>query len=75
MQGDELMNDILVLHLTDPTWYCLLSMSPISQVLMKIKNEDFVKWLRKIKTNPLKRNKNKYCEIHKDHEHNTEEYF
>ncbi|GFS38024.1 hypothetical protein Acr_00g0055200 [Actinidia rufa] len=47
----------------------------IAQVLMEIKNEDFMKWLGKIKTNPLKRNKNKYYEFHKDHGHNTEDYF
>ncbi|PSS36080.1 TRNA (guanine(9)-N1)-methyltransferase [Actinidia chinensis var. chinensis] len=44
-----------------------------TQVLMEIKNEDFVKWLEKIKTNPLRRNKNKYSQFHKDHGHNTEE--
>ena len=42
---------------------------------MKIKNEEFMKWPRKIKTNPLKRNQNKYCGFHKDHGHNTEDCF
>ncbi|GFS29767.1 hypothetical protein Acr_00g0008310 [Actinidia rufa] len=32
------------------------------KVLMEIKHEEFVKWPRKIKTGPQKRNKNKYCE-------------
>ncbi|GFZ21661.1 hypothetical protein Acr_29g0008230 [Actinidia rufa] len=32
----------------------------IAQVLVEIKNEDFVKWHGKIKTNLLKKNKNKY---------------
>ncbi|GFS43666.1 hypothetical protein Acr_00g0086310 [Actinidia rufa] len=49
--------------------------APIAQVLMEIKNEDFVKWLGKIKTNPFKRNKNKYYEFHKDHSHNIESCF
>ncbi|GFY95356.1 hypothetical protein Acr_10g0007410 [Actinidia rufa] len=49
--------------------------APIVQVLTEIKNEDVVKYPRKIKTNPLRRNKNKYCEFHKDHGHNTEYYF
>ena len=42
---------------------------------MEIKNEDFVKWSGKIKTNSLQRNKNKYCEFHKDRGHNTEDCF
>ena len=49
--------------------------TPIAQVLTEIKNEDFLKWPRKIKTNPLRRNKNKYFEFHKDYGHNTEDYF
>ena len=47
----------------------------VAQVLIEIKNEDFIKWPWKIQTNPLRRNKNKYCEFHKDHEHNIEDYF
>ena len=42
---------------------------------MEIKNEKFGKWLRKIKTSPNKRNNNKYYEFHRDHGHNTEDYF
>ena len=45
--------------------------APIAQVLTEIKNEEFVKWLDKIKTNPLWRNKNKYYELRKDHDQNT----
>ncbi|GFZ19559.1 hypothetical protein Acr_28g0002640 [Actinidia rufa] len=41
----------------------------------RVKNEEFVKWSEKIKTNPLKRNINKYYEFHKDHRHNTVDYF
>ena len=47
----------------------------IAQVLMEIKNEEYIKWPTKIKTNPLRRNKNKYCEFHRDHGHNTEDCF
>ncbi|GFZ15782.1 hypothetical protein Acr_25g0001910 [Actinidia rufa] len=33
------------------------------------------KWLGKIKTGPRKRNRNKYCEFHREHGHITEDYF
>ncbi|GFS36964.1 hypothetical protein Acr_00g0048940 [Actinidia rufa] len=49
--------------------------APVAQVLSEIKHEEFVKWLGKIKTDPQKRNRNKYCEFHRDHGHNTEDYF
>ncbi|XP_057463267.1 uncharacterized protein LOC130753292 [Actinidia eriantha] len=49
--------------------------TPIAQVLTKIKHEEFVKWPGKIKTDPTKRNRSKYCEFHWDHGHNTEDYF
>ena len=42
---------------------------------MEIKNEEFVKWTGKIKTNPDKRNKNKYYEFHRDHGHKTDDCF
>ncbi|GFZ00938.1 hypothetical protein Acr_14g0005730 [Actinidia rufa] len=41
----------------------------------EIKHEEFVKWPGKIKTDPQKRNRNKYCEFHRDHGHNTEDCF
>ncbi|GFS36147.1 hypothetical protein Acr_00g0044360 [Actinidia rufa] len=49
--------------------------APIAQVLSDIKHEEFVKWPRKIKTDPQRRNRNKYCEFHRDHGHNTENCF
>ncbi|GFS39302.1 hypothetical protein Acr_00g0062150 [Actinidia rufa] len=45
------------------------------EVLIEIKNKTFVKWSEKIKTNPLGRNKNKYCKFHRDHGHNTKDCF
>ena len=49
--------------------------APIAQVLMEIKNEDFVKWPGMIKTNSHQIIKNKYCEFHKDHGYNKDECF
>ncbi|GFY98987.1 hypothetical protein Acr_13g0003880 [Actinidia rufa] len=49
--------------------------APVAQVLSEIKHEEFVKWLEKIKTDPQKKNQNKYCEFHRDHRHNTEDCF
>ncbi|GFY87395.1 hypothetical protein Acr_05g0010340 [Actinidia rufa] len=49
--------------------------APVAQVLSKIKHEEFIKWPGKIKTDPQKRNQNKYCEFNQDHRHNTEDCF
>ncbi|GFY87765.1 hypothetical protein Acr_05g0014040 [Actinidia rufa] len=49
--------------------------TPVAQVLSEIKHEEFIKWPGKIKTDPQRRNRNKYCEFHRDHGHNTEDCF
>ncbi|GFZ12957.1 hypothetical protein Acr_23g0013420 [Actinidia rufa] len=49
--------------------------APVAQVLSEIKHKEFVKWPGKIKTDRQKRNRNKYCEFHWDHGHNTEDCF
>ena len=46
---------------------------PVHQVLEKIKNEPFFKWPNKMVGNPEKRNRNLYCQYHRDHGHTTED--
>ena len=49
--------------------------APLDQVLMQIKDDPSLKWLEKMKGDPNKRNKNKYCYFHRDHEHDTDECY
>jgi len=48
---------------------------PLEQVLMQIKDDPSLKWPKKMKRDPNKRNRNKYCRFHKDHGHDTDECF
>ena len=48
---------------------------PLKQVLMQIKDDPSLKWPEKMKGDPNKRNRNKYCRFRKDHWHNTNECF
>ena len=47
----------------------------LEQVLMQIKDDPSLKWQEKMKGDPNKRNQNKYCRFHRDHEHDTDECF
>ncbi|XP_065629266.1 uncharacterized protein LOC136068928 [Quercus suber] len=49
--------------------------APLNQVLMQIKDDPSLKWPEKMKGDPNKRNKNKYCRFHGDHGHDTDEYY
>ncbi|XP_030940301.1 uncharacterized protein LOC115965269 [Quercus lobata] len=42
---------------------------------MQIKDDPSLKWPEKMKGNPNKRNKNKYCHFHRDHGHDTDECY
>ena len=42
---------------------------------MQIKDEPSLKWPQKMKGDPNKRNRNKYCRFHRDHGHDTDECF
>ena len=45
--------------------------APFDQVIMQIKDDPSLKWSEKMKGDPNKRNKNKYCYFHRDHCHDT----
>ena len=49
--------------------------APLDQVLMQIKNDPSMKWPEKMKGDPNKRNKNKYCRFHRDYGHDTDECY
>ena len=45
--------------------------APIDQVLMQIKDEGTLTFLSKLKGDPSKRPRDKYCHFHRDHWHDT----
>ena len=49
--------------------------APIDQVLMQIKDEGALTFLGKLKGDPNKRPKDKYCRFYCDHEHDTANYY
>ena len=49
--------------------------APLDQVLMQIKDDPSLKWPEKMKGDPNKRSKNKYCRFHRDHGHDTDECY
>ena len=49
--------------------------APIDQVLMQIKDKEALTFLGKLKEDPSKRLRDKYCCFHRDHGHNTFDYY
>ena len=49
--------------------------TPIDQVLMQIKDEGALTFPSKLKGDPSKRSRDKYCRFHHDHGHDTSECF
>ncbi|MQL96676.1 hypothetical protein Taro_029353 [Colocasia esculenta] len=54
------------------TNYTPLTVAP-EQILAEIRNEAFVRWLQRMRSDPRKRDQNKYCRFHCDHGHDTSE--
>ena len=52
------------------TSFTLLN-APLDQVLMQIKDEGTLTFPGKLKSDPSKRSRNKYCRFHRDHSHDT----
>ena len=46
-------------------------MAPIDQVLMQIKDEEALMFPGRLKGDPNKRSRDKYCRFHHDHGHDT----
>ena len=49
--------------------------APIDQVLMQIKDEGALTFPGKLKGDPSKRPKDKYCRFHHDHDHDTSDCY
>ena len=47
----------------------------IDQVLMQIKDEGALSFPGKLKGDPSKRPRDKYCRFHRDHGHDTSDYY
>ena len=45
--------------------------APIDQVLMQIKDEEVLTYPGKLKGDPNRRSRDKYCRFHHDHNHDT----
>ena len=46
---------------------------PVDKILIQIKDEHYLKWLRPLHSSPHNRDKNKYYCFHKDHGHYTKD--
>ena len=45
----------------------------VDQILAQIKEEHYLKWPRPLHSSPNVRDKKKYCQFHRDHNHYTED--
>ena len=44
----------------------------VSQVLHEVRNDQFLRWPTKMKSDPATRDNTKYCEFHRDYGHRTD---
>ncbi|MQL93545.1 hypothetical protein Taro_026197 [Colocasia esculenta] len=54
------------------TNYTPLTVAP-EQILAEIRNEAYVRWPQRMRSDPRRRDQNKYCRFHRDHGHDTSE--
>lgn len=47
---------------------------PIDKILMHVKDDHYLKWIRPLHSSPNAHDKKKYYNFHKDHDHYTEDY-
>ena len=52
-----------------------LLIAPIDQVLMQIKDEEALTYPGKLKGDPNKQSRDKYCHFHRDHGYDTADYY
>ena len=45
----------------------------VSQVLREVRNEKFLRWRTKMKSDPATRDNTRYCEFHRDYGHRTDD--
>ena len=50
-------------------------MAPIDQVLIQIKDEEALTYPGKLKGDPNRQSKDKYCLFHQDHGHDMADYY
>ena len=50
-------------------------MAPIDQVLIQIKDEEALTYPEKLKGDPNRQSKDKYCRFHQDHGHDMVDYY
>ncbi|XP_075663355.1 uncharacterized protein LOC142632929 [Castanea sativa] len=66
-----------LVHRTDSAFTAPVTSFPLPPKfrMSQIKDDTTLTWPGKLKGNPNKRSRNKYCHFHRDHDHDTSEYY